>query len=169
MIKIAQGDPYKGESYSYQKGLTQTEDYIPNKSSDSALVNGQPKLNPKTSSETAKTFYVMGRTSAALDQKRQDIEHANSALLVQHIMLEQLKSQIQNVLMSTVLNQKMLETQQANQFPPLPSGGGGFPPLPQGDDTGGGMSQGQPDMSQGGGLPDMSQGMPQGQPQYQGQ
>lgn len=108
--------------------------------------SGVPTLGKKAMSDTAKTYYNLGRASASLDQKRETIKQQMAVSIMQMAMLQKTKEEIQNSLMvgasqNAALNAKLQMLMGGGQQP--------FPPL--------GGQQGMP--------PDLQQGVPQGSPQ----
>lgn len=106
---------------------------------------GQPKFESKKRNDVAKTWFHMGKTAAALDQKKMEIDQQSSMNLMQQLMLQQQqnelskgKTDMQNML-STMASMKGDMERSMSAPPPLPNVGMPAempPPLPGGPPAG---------------------------------
>ena len=143
-----------------KKTVNNGEEFTPSNIADDKFVAGQPKLGKKREGDVANTYYRLGRTSAALDQKRDEIKQAQTVSAINKLMIEQTKNQLQDILMQVTLKQKELDMQTGGggqQYPQLPvqPANQEYPPLSQEPQYAGDSGQGGQDMQQG--MPDMGQ------------
>jgi len=126
------------------------------------IVNGQPKKKVKRDSDIASDYFMLGRESAQIEQKKKEIDQNLMLTLGQQIILHQAQMEMQRVLNEVKLRQSELDMKmaQAMQPPPLPMG----LPMPPGDMSmppgGGEGGAGMPPDMPIGGMPVGAAGLP---------
>ena len=108
---------------------------------EGAFSGGQLKAASKNKNDQAKTFFILGRTAAKLEQQREELKKASDMTIMQRLMLSDAELKIKELLHALALRSDEMsmkaDRMATNQYPPLPNaypplpGGGGFPPLPE--------------------------------------
>jgi len=98
----------------------------PLKASD--VENGIPKKSAKVNKEIAADYYKLGRVSAALEQKKKDVDSQAQMNLIQQMQLQELMLKIKEMKLDLESQQKLA------LMSGLQVGGGGagspYPPIP---------------------------------------
>jgi hypothetical protein len=95
---------------------------------------GQPKSSSTKKRGLAKEFYQLGRSSAALDQKKKDVEQETMMSLAQRIMLQNAQIDLKDLIAELKRSQEDVMAKQAMaamppMLPEMP--GQGLPMLPE--------------------------------------